>query len=132
MMTHISSTVLYVGNQGVSLAFFRDTLGFEVVKDLEMGPGSRWLEVRPPGAQTSIVLSDAAAFGRTPGEGAELTFIADDVAATVKELRARGATVSDPTVEPWTTFATVEAPDGKRVLFKEAKDSPEARGIWEA
>ncbi|EID55323.1 VOC family protein [Saccharomonospora xinjiangensis] len=119
MITKVASAVLYVGDQDKALEFYRDVLGFEVVMDADMGEGSRWVEVRPPGAQTSIVLSSAAAFGKTPGEGAYLTFAADDVAATVAELRARGAVVSDPVSEPWGTYATVEAPDGHRLQFNE-------------
>lgn len=84
-----------------------------------MGEDSRWLEVKPPGAQTSIVLGSAEAFGKQPGEGAFLTFAADDVAATVEELRARGATTSEVSREPWGTYATVDAPDGHKLQFNE-------------
>ncbi|MGW4204045.1 VOC family protein [Streptomyces sp. NPDC004726] len=111
--------MLYVSDQDAALAFYRDVLGFEVVTDADMGQGARWLEVKPEGAQTSIALSDAAAFGKTPGAGAYLTFAAEDVAATVDQLRQRGADVSDPTVEPWGTYATVEAPDGHKLQFNE-------------
>src|SRR5699024_3610217 len=65
------------------------------------------------------VLAAAAAFGKQPGEGAYLTFAADDVAATVEQLRARGASTSDVTREPWGTYATVEAPDGHMLQFNE-------------
>ncbi len=119
MITNVAAAVLYVGDQDEALAFYRDTLGFELVTDADMGGGARWIEVRPPGAQTSIVVSAASAFGKDPGEGAHLTFTADDVVATVAELRSRGATVSDPVSEPWGTYATVEAPDGHRLQFHE-------------
>lgn len=119
MITNVASAVLYVGDQEEALAFYRDVLGFDVVTDADMGGGARWIEVRPPGARTSIALSAAAAFGRAPGEGAHLTFTADDVAATVAELRSKGATVSDPISEPWGTYATVDAPDGHQVQFHE-------------
>ncbi|MFE7630753.1 VOC family protein [Kocuria sp. NPDC057446] len=119
MITNVASAVLYVGDQEEALAFYRDVLGFDVVTDADMGGGARWLEVRPGGAQTSIVLSAAAAFDRIPGEGAHLTFTADDVAATVAELRSKGAAVSDPISEPWGTYATVDAPDGHRLQFHE-------------
>ncbi|MFF2653510.1 VOC family protein [Streptomyces sp. NPDC058045] len=101
MITNVASAVLYVSDQDAALAFYRDVLAFEVVTDVDMGQGARWLEVRPSGAQTSIVLSDAAAFGRAPGDGAHLTFASPDVAATVRQLRERGAVVSDPTIRPW-------------------------------
>ncbi|MGO1973424.1 MAG: VOC family protein [Propionibacteriaceae bacterium] len=119
MITAIASAVLYVSDQDSALEFYRDILGFEVLMDEDMGAGSRWLEVKPPGAQTSVVLASAEAFGKSPGAGAFLTFAADDVAATVEQLRARGAVTSDVTREPWGTYATVDAPDGHQLQFNE-------------
>jgi catechol 2,3-dioxygenase-like lactoylglutathione lyase family enzyme len=106
---------MYVADQDASRAFYVDQLGFEVVGDEEMWPGARWLEVRPPGAQTSVVLSAAAAFDKRPGEGAYLTFACDDVDATVEALRAAGVSVTDPVEEPWGTYIKATDPDGHEV-----------------
>ena len=119
MITSIASAILYVSDQDEALAFYRDILGFEVIMDADMGAGARWLEVKPPHAQTSIVLSAAEPFGKQPGDGAFLTFAADDVAETVAQLRARGAVTSDVVREPWGTYATVDAPDGHKLQFNE-------------
>lgn len=124
MITAIASAVFYVSDQDASIEFYRDVLGFDVVVDADMGGGSRWVEVKPEGAQTSVVLSSADAFGKKPGDGAFLTFAADDVEATVAELRSRGATVSDVVREPWGTYATVEAPDGHSLMFNERAQNP--------
>jgi catechol 2,3-dioxygenase-like lactoylglutathione lyase family enzyme len=64
-----------------SLAFYRDTLGFEVRGDVGYG-GMRWITVGPadqPG--TSIVLEPPAA---DPG-------VSDDERATIAELMAKGS-----------------------------------------
>lgn len=122
MITNVASAVLYVDDQDAALEFYRDVLGFDVVTDADMGGGARWVEVKPSGAQTSIVLSVAAFFGKSPGEGAYLTFATDDVPATVQQLRQRGAAVSDPVIEPWGTYATVDAPDGHKLQFNERPD----------
>jgi len=64
-----------------SLAFYRDTLGFEVRNDVGYG-GMRWITVGPadqPG--TSIVLEPPAA----PGCG-----ITDDERRTIAEMMAKG------------------------------------------
>jgi lactoylglutathione lyase len=106
---------MYVADQAKSREFYVDRLGFEVVRDEEMWPGARWLEVRPTGAQTSIVLSSAAAFDKRPGEGAYLTFACDDIEATVRQLRAAGVTVTDPVTESWGTFVKATDPDGHEV-----------------
>lgn len=119
MITSVASAVIYVSDQDSALEFYRDILGFHVVMDADMGVNSRWLEVKPFGAQTSVVLASAEALDKQPGEGAFLTFAADDVAATVEELRARGAATSDVTREPWGTYATVDAPDGHQLQFNE-------------
>jgi uncharacterized glyoxalase superfamily protein PhnB len=63
-----------------SLAFYRDTLGFEVRGDVEYG-GVHWLTVGPPGQpDTSIVLHPPAA---DPG-------ITDDERRTITEMMAKG------------------------------------------
>ncbi|CAM2928138.1 VOC family protein [Saccharomonospora xinjiangensis] len=127
MITKAASTVLYGGDQDKALEFYRNVLGFEVVVDTGMGGGSRWIEVRPPGAQTSIVLSSAAAFGRTTaGEGAYLTFAADDVAARVAELH--GGVVSDPVSEPWGMYATVESAGRPRAAAQRTSGPLTSRG----
>ena len=67
-----------------SLAFYRDTLGFEVRHDVEYG-GMHWITVGPadqPG--TSIVLYPPAA---SPG-------ITDDERRTIAEMMAKGTYAS--------------------------------------
>lgn len=119
MITHVAAAILYVTDQDESLAFYQGVLGFEVITDADMGGGARWLEVRPAGAQTAIVLLAAATFSRSPGEGANLTFASSNVATTIEILRSRGAEVSEPVEEPWGTYATVVGPDDDRVQFNE-------------
>jgi catechol 2,3-dioxygenase-like lactoylglutathione lyase family enzyme len=63
-----------------SLAFYRDTLGFEVRKDVGYN-GMRWITVGPAGGSgTSIVLYPPAA---DPG-------ITDDERRTIAEMMAKG------------------------------------------
>jgi predicted enzyme related to lactoylglutathione lyase len=64
-----------------SLAFYRDTLGFEVRNDVGYG-GMRWITVGPPGQpDTSIVLNPP---GADPG-------ITDDERRTIAEMMAKGS-----------------------------------------
>jgi catechol 2,3-dioxygenase-like lactoylglutathione lyase family enzyme len=63
-----------------SLAFWRDTLGFEVRGDVGHG-GMRWITVGPPGQPgTSIVLHPP---GADPG-------VTDDERRTIAEMMAKG------------------------------------------
>ena len=76
----IHASVLPHNDPDASLAFYRDTLGFEVRNDVGYG-GMRWITVGPadqPG--TSIVLHPPSA---DPG-------ITDDESRTIAEMMAKG------------------------------------------
>ena len=76
----IHSSFLPHTDPDASLAFFRDTLGFEVRLDVGYG-GMRWITVGPPDQpDTSIVLYPPAA---TPG-------ITDDERRAIAEMMAKG------------------------------------------
>ncbi len=76
----ISSTFLPHDDAEASLAFYRDTLGFEVRNDVGSGR-MRWITVGPAGAGgTSIVLHPPAV---DPG-------ITDDERRTITEMMAKG------------------------------------------
>ena len=77
----IHNTFLPHTDPDASLAFYRDTLGFEVRNDVRYG-GMCWLTVGPVGQPgTSIVLHPPAA---DPG-------ITDDERRTVTEMMAKGS-----------------------------------------
>src|SRR5258708_39562100 len=46
-----------VGDTDRAIDFYVDTLGFEKVVDVPMGPGMRWVEVALPGTKTTIALA---------------------------------------------------------------------------
>jgi uncharacterized glyoxalase superfamily protein PhnB len=80
MNISIHSSFLPQTNPDASLAFYRDTLGFEVRKDVAYN-GMRWITVGPTGQPgTSIVLHPPAA---TPG-------LTDDERRTIAEMMAKG------------------------------------------
>ncbi|MES2937570.1 MAG: VOC family protein [Pseudomonadota bacterium] len=80
MDINIHSTFLPHNDAEASLAFYRDTLGFEVRNDVGYN-GLRWITVGPVGQPgTSIVLSPA---GVTPG-------ITEDERRTIAEMMAKG------------------------------------------
>jgi catechol 2,3-dioxygenase-like lactoylglutathione lyase family enzyme len=78
----IQSTFLPHDDPDASLAFYRDTLGFEVRNDVGYG-GLRWITVGPADQpDTSIVLEPPVA----PGCG-----ITDDERRTIAEMMAKGS-----------------------------------------
>jgi uncharacterized glyoxalase superfamily protein PhnB len=80
----IHSSMLPHDDPDASMAFYRDTLGFEVRNDVGYG-GMHWITVGPPNQpQTSIVLYPPAA---APG-------LTDDERRTVAEMMAKGTFAS--------------------------------------
>jgi len=90
-----------------SLAFYRDTLGFEVRNDVGYG-GMRWITVGPPGQPgTSIVLYPP---GADPG-------ITDDERRTIAEMMAKGTygIITLATADLDGTFERLQAGDAEVV-----------------
>jgi len=110
----IHSTFLPQTDPEASLAFWRDTLGFEV--RLDVGSGAmRWLTIGPAGQpDTNIVLAP-------PNVDPTLT---DDEKRTINDLIAKGsyAMVLLTTGDLDGTFATVEASGAE--IVQEPTDQP--------
>lgn len=56
MIKKIATQAVYVTDQLLALKFWTEKLGFEKRTEIDMGNGSSWLEVAPPGAETCLVL----------------------------------------------------------------------------
>jgi uncharacterized glyoxalase superfamily protein PhnB len=97
-----------------SLAFYRDTLGFEVRNDVEYG-GMHWITVGPAGQpDTSIVLYPP---GAAPG-------LTDDERSTVAEMMAKGtyASINLASTDLDATFERLQAGDAE--VVQEPIDQP--------
>jgi lactoylglutathione lyase len=81
-------------DQERALAFYVDALGFEKRLDVPMGGGTRWIEVAPPGAATSIALV-AAHEGVPAGVETGIRCMVDDADAAHAALNARGVSTGD-------------------------------------
>ena len=97
-ITHIGRTTIYVDDQDRAKAFYTDVLGFELVMDMPMGdPGAaRWIEVRPPGGQTNVVIFLGGGDFPRPGGMNPTLFETDDIKATFDDLKARALRVPHP------------------------------------
>jgi catechol 2,3-dioxygenase-like lactoylglutathione lyase family enzyme len=103
----IHTTVLPHDDPEASVAFYRDTLGFEVRQDVGSGK-MRWITVGPPGQpDISILLAPPAV---DPG-------ITDDERRTIAEMMAKGTYgwILLATKDLDTTFETVQAGDAEVV-----------------
>jgi catechol 2,3-dioxygenase-like lactoylglutathione lyase family enzyme len=110
----IHSSFLPHSDWEASLAFYRDTLGFEVRNDVGYN-GMHWVTVGPKGQPgTSIVLYPPAA---TPG-------ITDDERRVIEEMMAKGtyATLLLATPDLAGTFERLQASDAE--IVQEPTDQP--------
>ncbi|MEU8636297.1 VOC family protein [Amycolatopsis sp. NPDC048633] len=110
----IHQTFLPHNDFEASLAFYRDTLGFEVRNDVEYG-GQHWLTIGPPGQpDTSIVLTPAAV---TPD-------LSDDERRTITGMMAKGtyAAVNLATKDLDRAFERIQAGDAE--VVQEPADQP--------
>jgi lactoylglutathione lyase len=98
-ITQLRSAAVHVVDQDAAIAFYRDTLGFDVRLDTGPGPMGRWIEVAPQGATTTIALI-AAADPAFAGSDTGIRLTAADVDADHAALADAGVDV-DPEVARW-------------------------------
>ncbi|WP_299283123.1 VOC family protein [uncultured Tateyamaria sp.] len=109
-----------VPDYDAGIDFFCKVLGFDLVADIDQGR-KRWVEVRGPDAETSIVLARAdgpvqeAAIGNQ-GAGRVWLFLGtNDFARDYDHLRAHGIRFEEaPRHEPYGTVAVFVDPFGSR------------------
>jgi catechol 2,3-dioxygenase-like lactoylglutathione lyase family enzyme len=139
MLNRISHTGVWVTDQDEALAFYRDSLGFEVRTDVtveEFG-NMRWLSVGLPGQDVVLQLTGMEILDDdsrekvkavlAKGYNPPLIFQVDDCRATIEELRARGVEI---TQEPVDQFYGVDAgirdPSGNSIRVTQPAPVPAA------
>jgi catechol 2,3-dioxygenase-like lactoylglutathione lyase family enzyme len=110
--THLGLVALVVDDYDPAIAFFVDALGFELVEDepaeTNDGRPKRWVVVRPPGAETGILLAradgerQAAAVGNQTGGRVGFFLRVADFDAAHRRMTAAGVTFAvEPRVEDY-------------------------------
>ncbi len=123
MLTRIGTITVQVTDQNRALEFYTQKLGFELRVDNPMGPNQRWIEVAPPGAQTSIVLYKASpempgaasyeAAQASIGEPTGMVLETDDIVGTFATLKSNGVPILDePSQQPWGWWGAFADQDG--------------------
>jgi catechol 2,3-dioxygenase-like lactoylglutathione lyase family enzyme len=100
--------ILYTSEPDAVRAVFRDVLGYPNVD-----AGGGWLIFQLPPAELAMHPTDGAA-------SQELSFMCDDLDATIAELRATGLDVSDASPVASNRQAFVHDPAGNLVELHEA------------
>lgn len=115
MIEHVGTTGVYVSDQDQALDFYTNALGFEKREDATIGD-YRWIEVAPPGAETTVVLSKGEA--EQVGKFAGIVFHTGDLQATYEALRGRGVPFTEaPTAQPWGLEAQFVDRDGNTFVL---------------
>jgi catechol 2,3-dioxygenase-like lactoylglutathione lyase family enzyme len=136
MNLSIHSTFLPHDDPDASVAFYRDTLGFEVRNDVGKG-AMRWITVGPSGQpDTSIVLEPPAADPAVTdaerktieemmakGSYARIILSTADLDAAFTRIQASGAdVVQEPTDQPWgVRDCAIRDPAGNLVRINEVR-----------
>ena len=109
---HLEQMALIVSDYDEAIAFYVDVLGFELVEDSPAetndGRPKRWVVVRPPGAQTALLLAQADGERQSGAVGDQfagrvgLFLRVDDFEATYERMRAAGVEFfGEPRDEPY-------------------------------
>ena len=122
---HIEHTALIVENYDDAIRFFVDALGFDLVEDSPAttndGRPKRWVVVRPPEAQTGLLLAEADgerqvdAIGRQYAGRVGLFLRVDDFEAARQRMLDHGVEfVTEPRDEPYGRVAVFLDLSGNR------------------
>jgi catechol 2,3-dioxygenase-like lactoylglutathione lyase family enzyme len=76
-----------------AIDFYVDTLGFEKVVDVPMGPAGRWVEVAIPGKETTIALAPPPEGQEAGNDQTGICLDTSDVDADHAALKAAGVDV---------------------------------------
>jgi catechol 2,3-dioxygenase-like lactoylglutathione lyase family enzyme len=124
-MFRLALVAVLVADYDAAIAFFVDGLGFELVEDTPSltndGRAKRWVVVRPPAAETGILLAradgddQAAAVGGQAAGRVGFFLRVDDFDASYERMRSRGVEfVSEPRTEHYGRVAVFLDVSGNR------------------
>jgi catechol 2,3-dioxygenase-like lactoylglutathione lyase family enzyme len=118
-ITGVQVLSLPVSDQDRARDFYVGVLGFELLQDIEMQPGMRWVQVAPRGGATTLTL--VTWFDSMPaGSNRGLVLETDDLDADVERLRGLGQDFPDGIQQqPWGRFVTLADPDGNGLVLQE-------------
>lgn len=132
MLTRNNISSIFVLDQDEALRFYTEVLGLEVAQDMNFGP-MRWLTVRVPGDEKSILLEqpglpahDEATAEQiralvTKGAGGGwLAFTTDDVEGAFEKVTSSGADITQDVVsQPYGRDFALRDPFGNQIRIGE-------------
>jgi catechol 2,3-dioxygenase-like lactoylglutathione lyase family enzyme len=110
-----------VSDQQRALDFYTKTLGFRVITDQPFDDKQRWIELGIGRSSSGLTLFTPEGQESRIGTFTGISFVADDVMATCKELASKGVTfIQEPQKADWGTAAVFADPDGNQFVLGSA------------
>jgi catechol 2,3-dioxygenase-like lactoylglutathione lyase family enzyme len=107
-----------VSDQQRSKVFYRDVLGFELVREEPMGPGQSWIQLAPQGSSTTIALVTWFEAMR-PGGLQGVMLNVTDIDVDHRGLSARGLKLTPIEQQPWGRYSMFSDPDGNGWILRQ-------------
>jgi len=107
-----------VSDQQRSKEFYRDVVGFELVREEPMGPGQSWIQLAPQGCSTTIAL---VSWFETMGPGGlqGVMLNVTDIERDHQQLSERGLKLAEIKQEPWGRYTSFQDPDGNGWILRQ-------------
>ena len=122
MIKRLAVVSIPVRDQEKAKAWYRDILGFRVVRDTPFRPDGRGIQLAPEGAETTISLVTWFP-AMPPGSAQGLALDTDDIEAERRGLTARGLELGEVQPSPWGRYVTFSEPDGNGWVLMERPGS---------
>jgi predicted enzyme related to lactoylglutathione lyase len=122
MIRKLKFTSIPVRDQDRALHFYVNTLGFTLQTDQPMGPGQRWIEVRPPKGDAGLALFTSPGHEDRIGTFTGISMECDDVQKTYEELTAKGVEFAKPPkAESWGVAAIMKDSEGNQIVLSSSR-----------
>ena len=119
-MTILSFEILSVpvSDQQRAKQFYRDVLGFNLIREEPMGSGMSWIQLAPPGQSVTVALVTWFE-NMKPGGLQGVMVNTEDIDAEHTLLRSRGFEIGEIKQEPWGRYAMFNDPDGNGWILRQ-------------
>jgi catechol 2,3-dioxygenase-like lactoylglutathione lyase family enzyme len=105
-------------DQEKSKQFYRDVLGFDLLREDPMGPAQKWIQLAPKGCSTTIALVTWFETMR-PGGLQGVMLNSSDIERDHADLTQRGLALTEIKQEPWGRYSMFKDPDGNGWILRQ-------------
>ena len=124
-LTRVGRVCVTVADTDRAIDFYVDSLGFEKVVDVPMGPGMRWVEVRLRGTPTTIAIAPPPEGQEAGGSQTGIILDTTDVDADHAALKEAGIDVDNEVTrygDPVPPMFWLRDPDGNSLIVVQPQD----------